>query len=155
LRGPFQELHERLAVLGDADALLRHLSAGGVVRGTDLEQLCHRLGRPHDIKVPQRLGIIVAGEGRNAPTEEAMQGRAGTGGVAGFERMAGDAGAKYLSTLQRIDLTLARWASGKFKSLRGHKRRSRHWLARIARHQPRLFAHWGLLYGRGRTMGAG
>src|SRR5262249_36370195 len=58
-------------------------------------------------------------------------------------------------TLQRIDLTLARWASGKFKSLRGHKRRSRHWLARIARHQPRLFAHWGLLYGRGRTMGAG
>src|SRR6516162_8828820 len=57
-------------------------------------------------------------------------------------------------TLQRIDLTLARWASGKFKSLRGHKRRSRHWLARIARHQPRLFAHRGLLYGRGRTMGA-
>jgi hypothetical protein len=58
-------------------------------------------------------------------------------------------------TLQRIDLTLARWASGKFKSLRGHKRRSRHWLARIARHQPRLFAHWSLLYGSGRTMGAG
>jgi RNA-directed DNA polymerase len=58
-------------------------------------------------------------------------------------------------TLQRIDLTLARWASGKFKSLRGHKRRSRHWLARIAHHQPRLFAHWGLLHGRGRTMGAG
>src|ERR1700747_2159538 len=58
-------------------------------------------------------------------------------------------------TLQRIALTLARWASGKFKSLRGHKRRSRHWLARIARHQPRLFAHWALLYGRGRTMGAG
>jgi len=58
-------------------------------------------------------------------------------------------------TLQRIDLTLARWASGKFKSLRGHKRRSRHWLARIARQQPRLFAHWDLLYGSGRTMGAG
>src|SRR5262249_9570555 len=59
------------------------------------------------------------------------------------------------STTRALDLTLARWASGKFKSLRGHKRRSRHWLARIARHQPRLFAHWGLLYGRGRTMGAG
>src|SRR6201997_3473432 len=58
-------------------------------------------------------------------------------------------------TLRLIDLTLARWASGKFKSLRGHKLRSRHWLARIARHQPRLFAHWSLLYGRGRTMGAG
>jgi RNA-directed DNA polymerase len=58
-------------------------------------------------------------------------------------------------TLRRIDRTLARWASGKFKSLRGHKRRSRHWLVRIARHQPRLFAHWSLLYGNGRTMGAG
>jgi RNA-directed DNA polymerase len=58
-------------------------------------------------------------------------------------------------TLQRVDLTLARWASGKFKSLRGHKRRSRHWLACIARRQPRLFAHWGPLYGSGRTTGAG
>ncbi len=58
-------------------------------------------------------------------------------------------------TLRHIDLILARWAAGKFKSLRGHKRRSRHWLARIARHQPRLFAHWSLLYGSGRTMGAG
>jgi len=58
-------------------------------------------------------------------------------------------------TLRHIDLILARWAAGKFKSLRGHKRRSRHWVARIARHQPRLFAHWSLLYGSGRTMGAG
>src|SRR5277367_5308921 len=58
-------------------------------------------------------------------------------------------------TLKHIDLILARWATGKFKSLRGRKRRSRHWLARIARHQPRLFAHWTLLYGSGRTMGAG
>ena len=46
-------------------------------------------------------------------------------------------------TLQGIDLTLARWASGKFKSLRGHKRRSRHWLARIARHQPRAVRSLG------------
>ena len=30
-----------------------------------------------------------------------------------------------------------------------------HWLERIARRQTRLFAHWSLLYGRGRTMGAG
>ena len=51
-------------------------------------------------------------------------------------------------TLQRIDLTLARWASGKFKSLRGRKRRSRHWLARIARqlrrHRPRPSNRWHL-----------
>src|ERR1700757_464160 len=46
-------------------------------------------------------------------------------------------------TLRLIDLTLARWASGKFKSLRGHKRRSRHWLARIAPHHPRLVGHRG------------
>src|ERR1700749_1297100 len=58
-------------------------------------------------------------------------------------------------TLRHIDIILARWATGKFKSLRGRKRRSRHWLARIVRHQPLLFAHWSLLYGSGRTMGAG
>lgn len=58
-------------------------------------------------------------------------------------------------TLQHLDHYLGRWASGKYKSLRGHKRRSRHWLLRIARRQPRLFAHWPLIYGNGRTMGAG
>ena len=58
-------------------------------------------------------------------------------------------------TLQHIDLILARWAAGKFKSMRGHKRRTRAWLARIAHQQPRLFAHWSLIHGRGRTMGAG
>ncbi|WP_246704641.1 group II intron maturase-specific domain-containing protein [Rhizobium sp. P32RR-XVIII] len=58
-------------------------------------------------------------------------------------------------TLWSIERYLARWASGKYKSLRGHKRRSRHWLLRIAQRQPRLFAHWPLLHGYGRTMGAG
>ncbi len=57
-------------------------------------------------------------------------------------------------TLRRIDDILARWANRKFKSLRRHRRRARHWLDRIARHQPNLFAHWRLLQGRGRTMGA-
>ncbi|MCP4385409.1 MAG: group II intron reverse transcriptase/maturase [Hyphomicrobiales bacterium] len=52
-------------------------------------------------------------------------------------------------TLRHIDRTLARWAHRKFKSLRRHRRRSRHWLERIARRQPRLFAHWGLLQGHG------
>ena len=52
-------------------------------------------------------------------------------------------------TLRHIDIILARWAHRKFKSLRGHQRRSRHWLDRIARRQPGLFAHWGLLQGHG------
>ncbi len=58
-------------------------------------------------------------------------------------------------TLRRTDIFLARWAYRKFKSLRGHEWRARHWLERIARRQPRLFAHWGLLFGRGWTIGAG
>ena len=57
-------------------------------------------------------------------------------------------------TLQRIDVFLARWADRKFKSLRRHKTRAIHWLQRIARRQTGLFAHWALLFGRGRTMGA-
>ena len=52
-------------------------------------------------------------------------------------------------TLWNIERYLARWASGKYKTLRGHKRRSRHWLLRIAQRQPRLFAHWPLLHGYG------
>ena len=51
-------------------------------------------------------------------------------------------------TLRHIDSILARWAHRKFKSMRRHRRRSRHWLERIARRQPGLFAHWGLLQGR-------
>ncbi|MBP2449436.1 group II intron reverse transcriptase/maturase [Rhizobium leguminosarum] len=57
-------------------------------------------------------------------------------------------------TLRHIDVFLARWANRKFKSMRRHRRRAVQWLERIARRQTRLFAHWSLLYGRGRTMGA-
>jgi len=57
--------------------------------------------------------------------------------------------------LRHIDRILARWAHRKFKSLRRHKRRTHSWLERVVRRQPDLFAHWKLLYGRGRTMGAG
>ncbi len=57
-------------------------------------------------------------------------------------------------TLRRIDVFLARWAYRKFKSLHRHKTRAIHWLQRIARRQTWLFAHWSLLFGRGRTMGA-
>ena len=45
--------------------------------------------------------------------------------------------------LRHIDRILARWAHRKFKSLRRHRRRTAQWLARVARRQPRLFAHWG------------
>jgi group II intron reverse transcriptase/maturase len=48
-------------------------------------------------------------------------------------------------TFQHFDRTLARWATRKYKRLRGHRRRARHWLGRIARQQPELFAHWWLL----------
>jgi RNA-directed DNA polymerase len=58
-------------------------------------------------------------------------------------------------TLRHIDRILARWAHRKFKSLRRHRRRTQQWVARIARRQPLLFAHWGMLQGYGRTMGAG
>ena len=57
-------------------------------------------------------------------------------------------------TLRHIDSILARWAHRKFKFLRRHRRRTRQWLERIARRQPSLFAHWGMLQGRGWIMGA-
>jgi retron-type reverse transcriptase len=57
-------------------------------------------------------------------------------------------------TLRHIDDYLARWAGRKYKSLHRHKTRAIHWLQRVARRQTGLFAHWVLLYGHGRTMGA-
>ncbi|MGH8538652.1 MAG: group II intron reverse transcriptase/maturase [Gammaproteobacteria bacterium] len=51
--------------------------------------------------------------------------------------------------LKHLNNTLARWATRKYKRLRGHHRRATHWLARIARRQPRLFAHWPLLCAHG------
>jgi hypothetical protein len=40
-------------------------------------------------------------------------------------------------TLRHIDRILARWAHRKFKSLRHHRRQTAHWIARVARRQPR------------------
>jgi group II intron reverse transcriptase/maturase len=48
-------------------------------------------------------------------------------------------------TLQHFDRILARWATRKYKRLKGHKRNAAEWLRRIARRQPMLFAHWQLL----------
>lgn len=67
-------------------------------------------------------------------------------------------GSFYPSAFQCIfrhfDLTLARWIHRKSKRLRGHRRRSRAWVARMARREPHLFVHWRLLAATGRTMGA-
>jgi len=48
-------------------------------------------------------------------------------------------------TFQHLDRILARWATGKYKRLRRHKRRAQQWIQQIARRQPGLFAHWRLL----------
>jgi len=50
-------------------------------------------------------------------------------------------------TLRSLDRRLVRWATRKYKRLRGHRRRADQWLQRIARKQPGLFAHWRLLQG--------
>ena len=48
-------------------------------------------------------------------------------------------------TFRHLDRTLARWAYRRYKRLKKHRRRSEHWLRRIARRQPGLFAHWRFL----------
>jgi len=45
-------------------------------------------------------------------------------------------------SLGLINEYLVRWATRKFKRLRGHHRRARRLLANVARREPGLFAHW-------------
>jgi len=45
----------------------------------------------------------------------------------------------------RFDRLLSHWARRKYKKLAGHKRRSVHWLGRVACRQPDLFIHWQVL----------
>jgi hypothetical protein len=58
-------------------------------------------------------------------------------------------------TLRQLDRKLVLWATRKYKRLRGHRRRAAHWLERIAREKPCLFAHWRLLWGQARMGRAG
>jgi group II intron reverse transcriptase/maturase len=51
-------------------------------------------------------------------------------------------------TLRQLDRKLALWATRQYKRLRRHRRRAAHWLERIAREKPGLFAHWRLLWGQ-------
>lgn len=45
--------------------------------------------------------------------------------------------------LRRLNRYLVRWAQQKYKRFK-HQRRATHWLRRIARRDPQLFAHWRL-----------
>ena len=47
-------------------------------------------------------------------------------------------------TFQHLNHILCRWATRKYKRLRGHNRRALHWLQKVVHSQPELFAHWGL-----------
>jgi len=44
--------------------------------------------------------------------------------------------------LRQLQYALVRWAMRKYKRLRGHWLNATHWLGRIARREPRLFASW-------------
>ena len=55
--------------------------------------------------------------------------------------------------IRQLDRALARWASQKYKRLRGRPRRAAQWIARICRRDPALFAHWQMAQ-RGPIVGA-
>jgi RNA-directed DNA polymerase len=57
-------------------------------------------------------------------------------------------------TLKRIDLYVIRWARRKFKRFVHRTKGARDWFARLRRANPKLFAHWPLCHGNGRTSGA-
>ena len=46
------------------------------------------------------------------------------------------------NTLRTLNDKLKKWATRKYKKLRRHRRRAEYWLGRIAKKEPRLFAHW-------------
>ena len=56
--------------------------------------------------------------------------------------------------MRPLDRSLARWAYRKYKKLRRHLRRATHWVARISRRDPKLFAHWQMGVRRGSLAGA-
>jgi len=59
------------------------------------------------------------------------------------------------SLLRRIDWHLVRWATRKFKRLRGRPAAAWAWLAEVHQRQPKLFAHWQVQQlTAGRTVGA-
>jgi RNA-directed DNA polymerase len=57
-------------------------------------------------------------------------------------------------TMRQLDRDLALWAKRKYKKLRRHLRRATHWLTRLSRRVPGLFAHWQMGVRRGSMLGA-
>ena len=51
--------------------------------------------------------------------------------------------------LDHINWRLVRWATSKYKKLRGRQRKATKWLRQIAERQPNIFVHWGVLYKNG------
>jgi len=43
---------------------------------------------------------------------------------------------------QHLNRILVRWATRKYKRLKGHSRKAEYWLGKIARREPSLFYHW-------------
>src|SRR5262252_2398991 len=91
-----QKLHQGGAVLARADPLLRHLGAGRVGHRSDLEQLRDRLRGPHDIKLLERVGKIIAAERRDPSSKNARERGTGANAVVGVQRVTRYAGAKHL-----------------------------------------------------------
>src|SRR4051794_26376119 len=91
-----QKAHQRRAVFGADDDLLRHFRARRVARRADLEEFLDGLGVPDDIELFERLGKIIAGCGGDAAAEDAVQRRAGAVAVVRIERMAGGASPEHL-----------------------------------------------------------
>jgi RNA-directed DNA polymerase len=56
--------------------------------------------------------------------------------------------------MRQLDRSQAHWAYRKYKKLRGHLRRASHWVARISRRDPKLWAHWQMGVRRGSMAGA-
>jgi RNA-directed DNA polymerase len=46
------------------------------------------------------------------------------------------------AVLRYLNGALVHWVYRKYKRYHRHRRRAEHWLGRIARREPRLFAHW-------------
>ena len=51
---------------------------------------------------------------------------------------------RWIQVLRHLDRALAAWACRKFRRFRRRERAATHWLGRIARRDPNLFAHWKL-----------
>ena len=59
-----------------------------------------------------------------------------------------------LLPMRQLDRSLARWAYRKYQKLRGHLRRATHWITRISRRDPTVWAHWQVGVRRGSMVGA-